>query len=298
MPTLTQEPMTYGTLVREGLALLSNAGIANAAQETRWLLERALETTGLRLRLEGDHQVSEEHRNLALALLTRRAAGEPLQYLLGTQEFCGLEFEVGPAVLIPRPETELLVGEVREIAGREAAPLVADIGTGSGCIAVALAHALPKAMTYATDLSAEALNVARRNAGRHRVTERVRFLEGDLLAPLAGLGLEGRLAAIVSNPPYIPAGDLPGLQREVRREPQAALDGGPDGLAFYRRLLREAAPYLAPCGTMVLEVGQGQAESVCRMAEESGGYGLYGVRRDGAGIERVVVLQKTVMGDQ
>ncbi len=291
MPTLTQEPMTYGILAWEGLALLSNAGIANAAQEARWLLERALQTTGLRLRVESDRPVSEEHRNLAWSLLTRRVAGEPLQYLLGTQEFCGLEFEVGPAVLIPRPETELLVGEVREIAGREAAPLVADIGTGSGCIAVALACAMPNAQVYATDRSAEALAVARRNGGRHGVMERVRFLEGDLLAPLAGLGLEGQLAAVVSNPPYIPADDLPGLQREVRREPRAALDGGPDGLAFYRRLLREAKPYLAPGGTMVLEVGQGQAESVCRMAEESGGYGLCGVRRDGADIERVVCLQ-------
>lgn len=292
MPTLTQEPMTYGALVRKGLAILSNAGIANAAQETRWLLERALETTGLRLRLESGRPVSEGHCNRALALLTRRAAGEPLQYLLGTQEFCGLEFEVGPAVLIPRPETELLVGEAREIAGREAAPFVADIGTGSGCIAVTLAHALPEATVYATDLSADALDVARRNAGRHGVTERVRFLEGDLLAPLAGLGLEGRLAAVVSNPPYIASADLPRLQREVRREPRLALDGGPDGLAFYRRLLREATSYLAPGGTMVLEVGQGQAESVCRMAEEAGGYGSYGVRRDGASIERVVSLKK------
>ncbi len=295
MPTLTQEPTTYGALVREGLALLSNAGIANAAQDTRWLLERALDTTGLRLRLERDHPVSEEHRSLAWSLLTRRAAGEPLQYLLGTQEFCGLEFEVGPAVLIPRPETELLVQELTALSERPAqghAPLIADIGTGSGCIAVALAHAKPDAQVYATDLSAEALDVARRNACRHGVTERVRLLGGDLLAPLAGLGLEGRLTAVVSNPPYIPAGDLPGLQREVRREPQAALDGGPDGLTFYRRLLRETTPYLAPGGTLALEVGQGQAGPVCRMAEELGGYDLRGVRRDEAGIERVVSLEK------
>ncbi|MBM4132274.1 MAG: peptide chain release factor N(5)-glutamine methyltransferase [Nitrospira sp.] len=291
MPTLTQEPTTYGALVREGQVLLSNAGIANAAQETRWLLERALETTGLRLRLESDRTVSEESRSLAWSLLTRRMSGEPLQYLLGTQEFCGLDFEVTPAVLIPRPETELLVGEVREIAGREALPLIADIGTGSGCIAVALALALPEVRVYATDLSAAALDVARRNANRHGMAERVRFLEGDLLAPLAGLGLECRLAAVVSNPPYIPAGDLAGIQREVRREPQAALDGGPDGLAFYRRLLREAKPYLAPGGTLALEVGQGQAESVCRMAEESGGYQLMQVRQDAAGIERVVSAQ-------
>lgn len=295
MPTLTQEPATYGTLVREGRALLSDAGIANAAQEARWLLERALGTTGLRLRLERDRPVSEESRGLALSLLTRRLSGEPLQYLLGTQEFCGLEFEVGPAVLIPRPETELLVRETEERLARPAghgAPLVADIGTGSGCIAVALADAAPNAMIHATDLSADALDVARRNVVRHGVAERVRLLEGDLLAPLAGLGLEGRLAAVLSNPPYIASGDLPGLQQEVQQEPRLALDGGPDGLAFYRRLLREATPYLAPGGTLVLEVGQGQAEAVCRMAEELGSYGLHGVRQDEAGIERVVSLQK------
>lgn len=291
MLTLTRQPTTYGALVRDGLALLSNAGIANAAQETRWLLERALDTTGLQLRLESDRPVSEGHRSLALSLLTRRAAGEPLQYLLGTQEFCGLDFEVTRAVLIPRPETELLVSEVREIAGREAAPLVADIGTGSGCIAVALAHALPKATVYATDLSADALDVARNNAGRHGVGERVRLLEGDLMAPLAGLGLEGCFTAVASNPPYIASGDLSGLQREVRREPRLALDGGPDGLACYRRLLREAGPFLLPGGSVIVEVGQGQAAAVCRMADESGGYAVAKVRRDMAGIERVVSVQ-------
>lgn len=295
MLTLTRQPTTYGALVREGLDLLSKAGVANAAQEMRWLLERALGTTGLRLRLESDRPVSEEHRSLALSLLTRRASGEPLQYLLGTQEFCGLDFEVTPAVLIPRPETELLVQELKQLSERSTksnAPLVADIGTGSGCIAVALAHAVPTVQVYATDLSAEALDVARRNASRHGVMERVRFLEGDLMSPLSALGLEGRLAVVVSNPPYIPAGDLPGLQREVRREPRLALDGGPGGLTFYRRLLREAKPYLAPGGTLVLEVGQGQAGPVCRMVEESGGYELMQVRQDTAGIDRVVCLQK------
>ncbi len=292
MLTLIGQQATYGALVQEGTALLMKAGIANAAQEVRWLLDGALGLSGLQLQLERDRSVPAEHRDRALALLTRRADGEPLQYLLGTQEFCGLDFEVGPAVLIPRPETELLVREVRAMTGREAAPLIADIGTGSGCIAVAVAHALPEATVYATDLSVDALDVARRNASRHVVTERVRFWEGDLLSPLAGLGLEGRLTAVVSNPPYIPTGDLPGLQREVRREPRLALDGGPDGLTYYRRLLREAAPYLAPGGTLVLEVGQGQAESVCRMAEELGGYGVNSVRRDEAGIDRVVSLAK------
>jgi release factor glutamine methyltransferase len=292
MAIVAHEPTTVGDLVREGLGLLAQAGIANAAQETRWLLEQALATTGLRLQLERDRPLSADTCRGALALLTRRAAGEPLQYLLGTQEFCGLTFEVEPAVLIPRPETELLVDAVRQAVERNTAPLIADIGTGSGCIAVTVALALPRATVFATDLSAEALKVAERNARRHGVAERVRCLAGDLLAPLAGHQLEGRLMAVVSNPPYIASGDLPGLQREVRWEPRQALDGGPDGLTYYGRLLRDALPYVMPGGRLIVEVGQGQAASVCRMADESGRYAVTEVHRDEAGIERVVCLQK------
>ncbi|MFM8551931.1 MAG: peptide chain release factor N(5)-glutamine methyltransferase, partial [Nitrospiraceae bacterium] len=255
--------------------------------------EQALQTTGLRLRLESDRPVSAEQGDLARLLLMCRASGEPLQYLLGTHEFCGLESEGTPVVLLPRPETQLLVRAVTAQLVGVAAPFVADIGTGSGCIAIAVADALPRATVYATDRSAPALDVARRNASRHDVAERVHFLEGDLCAPLAGLGLDGRLAAVVSNPPYIPTGDLPGLQREVRREPHVALDGGSDGLTYYRRLLREAGPFLQLGGMLVMEVGQGQAGPVCRMAEEVGGYESARLIRDEAGIERVVCVEKS-----
>jgi len=298
MVTVSPSPSTYADLIREGRRLLSDAGIANAAQEVRWLLERGLDVTDVRLHAESDRPVSLEARDRALTLLLRRAAGEPLQYLLGTQEFRGLEFEVGPEALIPRPETELLVEELCARPIADHAPYLADIGTGTGCIAVALAVALPHAAIYATDCSAAALRLAQRNARRHDVAERVRFSEGDLLAPLTGLGLEGRLAAVVSNPPYIPEGELSELQREVQREPRLALDGGPDGLTFFRRLLREAWPFLAPEGRLIMEVGQGQTESVCRLAAAMDGYAVTHVCRDDAGIERVVSLQKRVMGDQ
>lgn len=290
MPTLTHPAITVADLRRLGLRLLSEAGIANARQEVVWLLERALETTGLRLQLDGDKAVSARARERALALLARRAQGEPLQYLLGSQDFCGLDFQVGPEVLIPRPETELLVEEaVKRLSG--APPLVADVGTGSGCLAVALAHALPAARVYATDVSAAALAVARRNAARHGVTGRVTFFEGDLLAPLPQAELLGRLAAVISNPPYIKDGEMAGLQREVTREPWMALAAGPDGLHFYRRFVQEAGDWLEPQGFLLVEVGQGQAGEVAALARGRG-WDVRQTVRDAAGIERVVCLQK------
>jgi release factor glutamine methyltransferase len=229
----------------------------------------------------------------ARELMTRRAAREPLQYILGTQEFCGLEFEVNPQVLIPRPETEFLVAEVARQGVSLPSPLIADVGTGTGCIAVAAAKALPNASLYAMDLSKEALDVARRNAKRHAVGERMIFLQGDLLEALRGLGLEGTFTAVVSNPPYIADDDLRTLQPEVERyEPRLALAGGPDGLMMLRRLVREAPEFLAPGGLLVLEMGQGQAPEVYRMVKAQGAYDRIGIVSDAAGIERVVCAEK------
>ncbi len=280
---------TLAGLLREGRVLLTEAGIDNAENEVVWLAERALGMTRLTLGLEGAGEVRPDRRRRLMELLARRAAREPLQYILGSQEFCGLEFEVGPHVLIPRPETELLVEHCLACVRSVPRPLIVDVGTGSGCIAVALALALPAATLYAADLSPAALEVARRNAVRHGVAERITFLAGDLFEPLRGRGLEGRLAALVSNPPYIPEGDLAGLQPEVGLyEPRLALAGGEDGLEVFRRLLREAAEFLAPEGRLLLEVGQGQAEPVERIALEQGNYNPTGRTRDAAGIERVV----------
>jgi len=223
----------------------------------------------------------------------RRSAREPLQYLLGTQEFFGLEFLVGPEVLIPRPETELLVEEARSHSLTFSFPLISDVGTGSGCIAIALATALRSARLFAIDRSASAIALARKNAVRHRVQERITFLEGDLLQPLKGLELNGRLAAIVSNPPYIPQDELATLQPEVGLyEPRLALDGGLDGLAIHRRLLREAVEFLAPGGLLAVEVGQGQTENVIQIALDQGDYDRIRTIRDAAGIERVLCLTR------
>lgn len=292
------QAMSIGDLARRGTVLLLRAGIEQAGRETGWLLEHALRVTPLDLRLNESQIVEGEGLRRARALLARRADREPLQYLLGTQEFCGLEFEVEPSVLIPRPETELLVEAAVRCAGMQPAagrrPIVADVGTGSGCIAVSLARRLPLAVLYATDRSAEALRVAGRNVERHGVAGQVTFLEGDLLKPLRARGLSGRVDIVVSNPPYIAEREWEALQPEVRLfEPRIALAGGEDGLAVYRRLVQEAVDLLNADGWLIMEVGQGQADSVRALLDGPGRYGAVDVRPDQAGIDRVIYAQRT-----
>jgi release factor glutamine methyltransferase len=195
------------------------------------------------------------------SLLDRRLRGEPIQYIVGEAEFFGLPFKVTPDVLIPRPETEHLVEKAIEIAGLRAAPRIVDVCTGSGAIAVALAHALPTATITATDVSKAALSIACDNAKRNGVEPRIRFFEGDLLAPLAGEQFE----IVVANPPYVPTIERESMSVEVRdHEPALALFAGVDGLDIYRRLISAAPSVLVPGGFIALEIGYGQA----RAAEE------------------------------
>lgn len=193
-------------------------------------------------------------------LVERRAGGEPVAYLTGLKEFMGLDFEVGPHVLIPRPETELMVEKALEVLTIWSGPrIVVDVGTGSGAIAVSLAHlASPDTLVYAIDISPQALDIARANAKRHNVT--VIFHNGDLLAPLQGVLAPGSLSAITANLPYIPSGAMAGLPRDVRSyEPSLALDGGTDGLAIYRRLVPQAETWLAPGGQLLMEISPEQS---------------------------------------
>src|ERR1700761_1466434 len=223
------------------------------------------------LMLHGDDEADATTEAEYTSLVARRAAGEPIQYILGSTEFFGLPFSVGPGVLIPRPETEHLVEEVIRLAREiRVEPLrIADIGTGSGIIAVALGDALPQAQIEAVDLSPQALHIARENAVRNHVAERIRFHEGDLLDPLAG----EHFHIIASNPPYIPVSDHDSLAIEVREhEPHTALFAGEDGLAVYRCLIPAAREYLQPGGWLVLEIGYGQRDAIEAMLR-SHGYG-------------------------
>jgi release factor glutamine methyltransferase len=219
--------------------------------------------------------------------VTRKAAGEPAQYIIGSQEFYGLPFEVTPAVLIPRPETELLVEAVLRAADRVfagGAVRAVDIGTGSGAIAVTMASLRPQWQVSAGDLSADALHVAARNAAANGV--QIDFREGDLLGPFAG----ERLDILVSNPPYIPADDIAGLQQEVRdHEPRLALDGGPDGLAPYRIMVEQLKLLPAPPQIVGFELGMGQAQDVAALLESAGHWPEIIIVPDLAGIERHVL---------
>ena len=287
------ELKTVGALVAWARWSLVQAGINNGAQEAMWLLEHALGLRRHQLVSQADRGVSPEARVCAESLIARRVAREPLQYLLGTQDFCGLEFAVSPAVLIPRPETELLVRHVVAYVQAVSDATIVDVGTGSGCVAITLAKCLNGRRVIAIDRSPEALAVAQRNAMRHEVRDRIEWLEGDLLAPLGERMAAHSVHVIVSNPPYISETDWAGLEPEVRVfEPRMALIGGAQGTEFHERLLRESLQLLVPGGLLVMEIGAGQAAAVRRLAEQIGGYAALEVIEDAAGIERVVMVQR------
>jgi release factor glutamine methyltransferase len=197
----------------------------------------------------------------------RRFTGEPIQYIVGETEFYGLDFEINRDVLIPRPETEHLVEKAIALATGFAQPNILDVGTGSGAIAITLAQELPAAQVVATDIASSALAVARRNAVRHGVTERVKFVEGDLFGPVPGRQFD----LIVSNPPYVPQTDRDSLAVEVRDfEPALALFAAADGLAIYRRLIPDAFGALVPAGFVVLEIGYGQQAAIEKLLAGAG----------------------------
>ena len=219
-----------------------------------------------------------------------RCQGKPLQYIVGYQEFRGLDFEVSPAVFIPRPETEFVVEAALEhLADGELS--LADVGTGSGCLAVCLAGALPQARVWATDLSESALPIARRNATRHGVGYRIDFLRGDLLEPLVPLLDPGQIDAVVSNPPYVSRADFVKLQREVRDwEPRLALVGEERESNVYGRLVSQAQLWLKPGGLLIVEIGYNMQEEVCGLLRQD--WELLRVSEDLNGIPRVVSAKK------
>ena len=237
-------------------------------------------------------EATTESRQQFRELVRQRLEGCPVAYLVGRKDFFALEFEVNPAVLIPRSDSESLVDECLRLARAVAEPRVLDIGTGSGNLAVAVASKHKKAQVTAIDLSPEALAVAGRNAARHGVADRVRFLEGDLFAPLSS---EDRFDFILSNPPYIPHGDLATLDVTVRNyEPRLALDGGPDGLAVFDRLLAGAGAHLQAGGNLLIEIGAPQEEEARRRFLAQAGFELAATIRDRQGRPRVLRAAGTI----
>lgn len=262
-------------LLAEGARRLAEAGLPTARQDAEWLLAAVLGLERFGLYLEPERAVIEAAGPRFRALIARRADHEPLQHLLGYEDFRGLRLRVTPDVLIPRPETEGLVEWALELLARDhpisakASPLVADVGTGSSAIACALAITRPDARVIATESSPAALVVAEFNVRALGLAANVRLLAGDLLAPLAAE--RGRLDMIVANAPYLPSGILPALPREVFAfEPRQALDGGPDGMDVIRRLLTAAPAALRPGGRLVLEIGEDQAGPLAALMGAAG----------------------------
>jgi release factor glutamine methyltransferase len=287
---------TLSKIIAETQRLLVQAGIESAKQEAFWILEHALHLSAHQVIVNGDRLLSCAELLTAQTLIERRVSREPLQYILGTQEFCGLEFEVNPAVLIPRQETELLVEYAIQRIPVEQEATVMDVCTGSGCIAIAIARLRPHVQVIATDLSASSLGVAKQNATRHEVGERITWLEGDLLEPLMKQGLEGRIDVIVSNPPYIAEIDWATLQPEVQWfEPRRALVAGPHGTELHEKLLLESGRYLFPGGVLIMEIGAGQAGAIRRMVDRLPEYRFHRLIYDAAGLERVAIVERIEM---
>ncbi len=278
-----EKPKTVMDYIKTAGAYLERCGCESPRLDAELLLAHVLCTNRTRLYMEFDKPLTAEEVDGYREVIAKRARRVPAAQIMGQREFLSRPFSVTDAVLIPRPETELVVEAALELLDEQAQPAVLDVGTGSGIIAVSIACQRPDARVKAVDVSSAALSVALANAQRSGAA--VDFVESDLYAALE----EGeRFHCIVSNPPYIPSQQLESLQPEIRHEPVLALDGGPDGLRFYRRLINQAADFLHPSGYLVLEIGWDQADAVLALIEQSQ-LQRSEVRKDYGGLDRVVV---------
>ncbi len=282
--------MTFiiGDTIKAGAQQLRAGGVADWQRDAGTLLAHLLSRDRAFLIAHADDELDEEQLAAFQALIERRSGGEPMQYITGHQEFYKLDFEVSRSVLIPRPETELIVETALALLRDDAAPLIADIGTGSGCLAISLLHERPTARAVAIDVSPAALLIAQRNSARHDVADRLDLLGADALTAVNGAEC---FDLIVSNPPYVGEDELNGLQREVTHEPRTALAAGADGLSIIRRLLSETPPLLRSGGHFVFEIGFGQSDVVEQLIDLRV-WEFKEKRADLQEIPRVFVLQK------
>lgn len=299
--------MTVLEVIQKSSDFLAKKGVDSARLQTELLLAHVLKLPRMKLYLNFEHKLSDAELDAVRELVKRRGHREPLQHITGSTSFCGLEMTVNRSVLVPRPETELLAElgweflgkhstfniqhstSKSQLAGPEAgAPIALDFGTGSGCIAIALAAKCPAAKVVALDASAEALVVARQNAERNRVADRIEFRHGDGFAALTA---GSRFDLIISNPPYISSAEIATLQPEVRDfDPHPALDGGADGLVFYRRLAAEASTFLKSEGKIMLEFGDGQAADV-KQTFEAQSWIVEAIREDYTKRPRILIAR-------
>jgi release factor glutamine methyltransferase len=303
--------VTVLDVIQRSSEFLARHGVQSPRLQIELLLAHVLPMPRMKLYLNFERSLTEAELETLRRLVKRRAAREPLQHIVGSTSFCGFEMAVNRDVLVPRPETELLAEEAWEFLGclegksvrphsnplplpseKAAAPLeapsVLDFGTGSGCLAIVIALKCPAVIVRALDVSEAAVEVARRNAARHGLAERIRFHTGDGFAALPG-GL--RFDLIVSNPPYIPSGEIPALPPEVRDyDPVQALDGGADGLAFYRRLAADARTWLRAGGRMMLELGHQQAGAVSELLTQHD-WAVELVKKDYSGHDRILIAR-------
>ncbi|MGA2801822.1 MAG: peptide chain release factor N(5)-glutamine methyltransferase [Verrucomicrobiota bacterium] len=297
--------MTVLEAIQKSADFLAQKGVESPRLQTELLLAHLLKMPRMKLYLNFERVLTPMEVDVLRKMIRRRGQREPLQHIVGSTLFCGLEIAVNPHALVPRPETELLAesgwqflqgraGSPQPAAARsENAPYqdlpVLDFGTGSGCIAIALAVKCPNAKIIATDISADALALAKQNAVRHNVTERIQFQQSDGFAALSG---DARFDLIISNPPYIPSSEIITLQPEVRDfDPRVALDGGTDGLDFYRLIATQAAAFLKSDGKIMLEFGDGQADAI-REIFEAEKWIVEAVKEDYSHRARILIASK------
>lgn len=276
-------------LLSSGSSFLAKKGVANAKGDAETFLSHILNCPRIELYLD-NLAVEERESRHYWDLLTERARGVPLQYLVGSTEFMGLKFKIRPGVFIPRPETEILVEAVLglQLTVYSLQPKILDIGTGCGNIAISIAGSLRSARIFACDISDSALQLTKENSSLNKV--RICLLQSNLFSAFKK---RKSFSLIVSNPPYVNRQEIPGLIREIHHEPKLALDGGRDGLFYYRKIINQAPVYLEDRGLLVLEIGDSQKPLVQEIFAQSGRFSLIKTVRDYNDVERVVIAQKT-----
>lgn len=282
------EVWTIGSILTWTKQYFQGKGVESPRLDAEVLLSHVLGKERIYLYVHFDEPLEEHELAIYKEAIKKRVSRIPVAYILGYKEFMRLKFQVSPDVLIPRPDTEILVEAVLERLKQKEAPTFVDIGTGSGAIVLSLLANLPQVLGSTVDISSDAIAVAKKNAADLGVADRVTFYQGDAYAPLG----DRQFDAIISNPPYIPDADIKGLEPEVKCEPHEALAGGLDGLDFYRKLIGEGIALLKADGFMAFEVGIHQAAAVAKLAAGYPALGDVTILKDYGGIERVVIINK------